>query len=111
MKIISMVCFFLVACGGATATIPQMKANEASIGSKDAEPADVREDLAYHASLDRIQDRMLREKSILERDLTEGNIKAFQNDLQDFCSISVLLDTRSVYHRKPYCPQDPTTKP
>lgn len=110
MKIISIVCLCLVACGGATATVPQLKANEAPVGSKDAEPADVREDLAYHASLDRIQDRMLREKSILEKDLTEGDVKTFQNDLQEFCAIDVLLDTRSVFHRKPYCPQDPTTK-
>jgi NADP-dependent 3-hydroxy acid dehydrogenase YdfG len=107
MKHLLIVCLLLVACGS---TIPQMKANEAPVGSKTAEPKDVREELAYRAALDHIQDRMLHEKAILEVDLTDQDITKFQSDLQEFCAIDILIDTRGIYRRKPYCPQDPTTK-
>lgn len=104
MKYLLMMCLFLVACGAATAaTVPQLKANEAPVGSKDADPVDVREELAYQASMEHIQDRMLREKMLLEEDLHNGDGKAFLKDQEDFCEIDTFVDTRGVHHHKPYC--------
>jgi hypothetical protein len=94
---------FLVACAGTIPAqppaTPAEKAEEAKVTSDDYQEA-----LAYQASLERIQDKFLREKHAIESCLTDGSAPKTCVKLKaDYCQINVSIDTRGSWHRKPYC--------
>lgn len=103
MKTLLIASLFLTACAGTTQVqqpaTPQEKAEEAKVTSDDYQEA-----LAYQASLERIQEKFLREKKAIETCLTDGSApKACVKLKADYCQINVAIDTKGVYHRKPYC--------
>ena len=103
MKLFLLGSLLLTACAAGTVQQPPAtsaeKAEEAKVTSDDYQEA-----LAYQASLERIQDKFLREKHALEDCLTNGSApKTCVKMKADYCQIGTAIDTKGVYHRKPYC--------
>jgi hypothetical protein len=94
----SFAALLLCACGGSTSSSPPIS----SLGQNMTED-DYRESLAYQASLDRIADRMLREKHTLEACYQTEAPKVCVKKQKEYCEIDTILDSRQGHHVKPYC--------
>lgn len=96
MKLSLLVCVLLTACEAHTHTQPfQPQAPEVS--------DEYRDDAAYQSSLERIKDRMLREKRVLEACYREQDPKVCLEKQKEYCEIDQMLDSKGTIHHKPYC--------
>ena len=103
MKTLLIVSLLMTACAAGTVQPPPLNPAE-KVEAKKATSEDYQDALAYQASLDRIQEKFLREKHALEACLSDGSApKACIKMKEEFCEIGTMVDSRSTYHHKPYC--------
>lgn len=102
MKALLVASLFLTACAAGTVQPvlnPAEKAEAAKVSSDDYQ-----EEITYRASLDRIAEKFLREKGMIESCLSDGSSpKACLKLRKGYCEISQVLDSKGTMHHKPYC--------
>ena len=95
---LSLIALLLCACGGAAASSPPVQSPASSVSEDD-----YREAMAYQASLERIQDRMVREKHSLEACYQNEAPKVCVKKQKEYCEVDTMIDSKGYRHQKPYC--------
>lgn len=102
MKLLLVALLTTTACAAGTVQPPLNAAEKVEAAKVSSD--DYQEEITYRASLDRIAEKFIREKTVLETCLTDGSpAKTCLKLRKGYCEISQVLDSKGTMHHKPYC--------